>query len=530
MSATSEDKNNDQSSADLAETPELVVTTQDIMVAEQNHELATATDFETPDTTTTRQQDQHTYSPFRDGENRPGTTADPPNNAGNQERSSYHMGTTLTATTDRIDQALRQGPIIDENNARNQTVTGQNDQLPMQPTNQTNSMPQADMQTMMTMMATAISQMAPANGQNAEMAALQRQIESLTRLVDAGRSEPEMNTTIHNPLDALTENQIYKTVQQRMGKSKFGGALPSNKVKGPILFQWEMDMLAILKVLNLYPAILGEDLTDRAQNLSAYAITQGLTEDMQTRIAAQPRLTTSGLELWNYLQQTYAPKGINGMIFGLTTLRDATVDEPVTPDAVRSYIDNLRVLWLFNERQICPIVTWGCKLEMIFRALEAPWAVQFKYQLTCKLQTDIAARTDEYRMTADDGESLVTSVIADLLEFMATVDVSTAMASPGRAEIHSTYTQPRGKGKGKGGKGGGKSKGKGAAGRQMLAEERARIQEYYRHKTADERATRMASRINDTCGRCGQTGHWRMDPECPGPDAGADVHVTEIDM
>ena len=30
MSATSEDKNNDKSSADLAETPELVVTTQDI--------------------------------------------------------------------------------------------------------------------------------------------------------------------------------------------------------------------------------------------------------------------------------------------------------------------------------------------------------------------------------------------------------------------------------------------------------------------------------------------------------------------
>ena len=105
MSATSEDKNNDQCSADLAETPELVVTTQDIMVAEQNNELATATDFETPDTTTTRQQDQRNYSPFRDGENRPGTTADPPNNAGNQERSSYHMGTTLTATTDRIDHS-----------------------------------------------------------------------------------------------------------------------------------------------------------------------------------------------------------------------------------------------------------------------------------------------------------------------------------------------------------------------------------------------------------------------------------------
>ena len=395
---------------------------------------------------------------------------------------------------------------------------------------------QFDMQLMAQLMAGAMAQMPTMASpvQSAEMQALHRQIDSLTRQVERTEIESTMTLKIHNPLDHLTENQIYKTVQQRLGKNKFAGALPSNssKTKGPILFQWEIDILAILKVLNLYPAIVGEDLTDRAQNLSAYAIMQGLTEELQTRIASQPRLTTSGQDLWNYLQTTYAPRGINGMIFALTTMRDAAPEGDSTPDSVRKYIDLLRVLWLFNERQICPTVTWGCKLEMLMRALEAPWATTFKFNLIQNMQRQVMAHNEDYVMSNEDGETLITGAILEILEFLATVDVDSVLAGPGRAEINATHTGGKGKGKGKGGKGKGKGKGwgKGAAGRQMLDSERTRIREYYQNETEEDKAARLASRVNDTCGRCGRTGHWRMDPECRGPAESHEAHATEIDF
>jgi hypothetical protein len=323
-----------------------------------------------------------------------------------------------------------------------------------------------------------------------------------------------------NPIMTLTENQVHKTTNQRLGKNKYAGAMPGNKVEGPILFQWEMEMTAVLKVLNLYPAIMGDDLDERAQSLSAYAIMQGLDADLITRISAQPRLTNSGVDLWNYLQATYAPKGISGMIYALTALKDATPEKPLTPDSVRKYIDNLRVLWMFNERQICPTVTWGVKLEMIFRALDAPWACQYKFHLVRRLQDQVAAMEltteADQAMATDDGEALVGATIAEILDYLATVDVSDTPA--GLPEVH--YTS-RGKGKGKG---------KGKGGRRMLDAERDRIREYYRNETTEQAERRRANRANDTCGACGQTGHWRMDPECPGATdrSTTEAHVTEV--
>jgi len=573
-----------------------VVAVQSIMVAEQTQELATATTFATPDATTQRQgqvnEVRPDYSPYRTNQDQDLT----PTSNNDQTTQNYEIDPTRPASTTQtrgmttnaelIDQALRHGPEIDvrasppvtNGTAPKCTLdgcdlprypghdfctqdhydryhgvmypyngAGRVDLLPpayhpgalpgmATPTASILSPGQFDMQLMAQLMAGAMAQLPtmPSPGQSAEMEALHRQIDSLTRQMERTDTDSNMTMTIHNPLDHLTENQIYKTVQQRLGKNKFAGALPStsSKTKGPILFQWEIDILAILKVLNLYPAIVGEDLTDRAQNLSAYAIMQGLTEELQTRIASQPRLTTSGQDLWTYLQATYAPRGINGMIFALTTMRDAAPEGESTPDSVRKYIDSLRVLWLFNERQICPTVTWGCKLEMLMRALEAPWATNFKFNMIQNMQRQVMAQIDDYEMTTEDGESLITGAILEILEFLATVDVDSVLAGPGRAEINATYAGGKGKGKGKGGKGKGKGKGwgKGAAGRQMLDTERARIREYYQHETEEDRAARLASRVNDTCGRCGRTGHWRMDPECRGPSDSNEAHVTEIDF
>ena len=166
------------------------------------------------------------------------------------------------------------------------------------------------------------------------------------------------------------------------------------------------------------------------------------------------------------------------------------------------------------------------------RALEAPWATNFKFNMIQNMQRQVMAQIDDYEMTTEDGESLITGAILEILEFLATVDVDSVLAGPGRAEINATYAGGKGKGKGKGGKGKGKGKGwgKGAAGRQMLDTERARIREYYQHETEEDRAARLASRVNDTCGRCGRTGHWRMDPECRGPSDSNEAHVTEIDF
>ena len=377
----------------------------------------------------------------------------------------------------------------------------------------TQMMTQMAMQNQATQLTTNANADSDIDALNDKITTLTNQMTNLTTTDNAS------STSNYNAIDNLTENQVYKTVNQRLGKTKFGGAMPGNGTKGPILFQWEMDMLSILKVLNLYPAISGEDYSDRAQALSAYAIIQGLTEDMQTRISAQPKLTICGLDLWKYLQSTYAPRGVTGMIFGLTSLKEAKPAKPLTPETVRKYFDELRVLWLFNERQICPIVSWGCKLEMLFRALDAPWASQFKFHLTRRLQDEIAVMDIDDGPDAEDGEALIVSTIADITEFLATVDVGSSPV----AELH--YTQTGGKG-GKGGKSKGGKGGKGN--RRMLDFERNRIRDYYANESDADRRQRQASRAKDTCATCGQLGHWRMDPECKGARDEGEAHVTEV--
>jgi hypothetical protein len=422
--------------------------------------------------------------------------------------------TTHATTTDPADPTGFSTPVqTDPTNLPEANGGGPAPYSPLDMTNHNMNVTHNMLQQLTCMM----SQMATQNtgAESPVIADLNRRIITLTDQVTNlnGNDNASTTTSFMNPVECLSENQIYKTVNQRLGRTKFGGAMPGNGVKGPILFQWEMEVLSVLRVLNLHAAIMGEDLTDRAQNLSSYAIMQGLTEEMQTRISAQPRLTTSGMGLWNYLQATYAPKGVAGMIFGLTSMKDATPAKPVTPDTIRKYIDDLRVLWLFNERQICCNISWGCKLEMLFRALESTWASQFKFHLTRRLQEEVAVLDMNDGLDAEEGEALVLSTINEIMEYLATVDIGRSTT----ADLHYT-TGGRGNGRGKG-------KGKGRGGRRMLDSERDRIRSYYDRETAAERAQRQASRVNDTCGTCGKTGHWRMDPECPGA---TEAQVTEL--
>jgi hypothetical protein len=120
---------------------------------------------------------------------------------------------------------------------------------------------------------------------------------------------------------------------------------------------------------------------------------------------------------------------------------------------------------------------------------------------------------------AEDGEALIVSTIADITEFLATVDVGSSPV----AELH--YTQTGGKG-GKGGKSKGGKGGKGN--RRMLDFERNRIRDYYANESDADRRQRQASRAKDTCATCGQLGHWRMDPECKGARDEGEAHVTEV--
>lgn len=71
-----------------------------------------------------------------------------------------------------------------------------------------------------------------AHGQSAEIRALNEQVAALTTQMADQTNDYHSLQSMSNPIDKLTENQIYKTVNQRIGKNKFAGKLPGTDIKG----------------------------------------------------------------------------------------------------------------------------------------------------------------------------------------------------------------------------------------------------------------------------------------------------------
>jgi len=196
----------------------------------------------------------------------------------------------------------------------------------------------------------------------------------------------------------------------------------------------------------------------------------------------------------------------------LTRLAKPTrVNGNVTPDEVRAYIERCRSLWLLSSRQICKDITWGTKIEMLFRALDDDWCQQFRFALTERIQNKIstAATGTHAEYSEHVGEALIEYTITEMLTFVATH--SAQIATSGKrpiAEVNYTDKGGKGKGGGKGGNSRGSSWRTPAKGPERVA--------YFANETDAQKAVRLASRAGKDCSRCGGKNHFSCDPECKG--------------
>ena len=186
-----------------------------------------------------------------------------------------------------------------------------------------------------------------------------------------------------------SQKAVHSEVKQRFDDtSKFDGAVISSLNatagrQGPALHEWELAVfIAMLRHLDLAEAALGNDYHPETQRLAAFAMMEALSVRMKTAIYRQPHLTTNAAALWTYLQATYAPRGIAGLLYAMQECAKAKPRGKITPDSARDYIEHCRSLWLLSSKQICPTMSWGQKLEMILRVLQADWCSTFKFGLT----------------------------------------------------------------------------------------------------------------------------------------------------
>ena len=256
----------------------------------------------------------------------------------------------------------------------------------------------------------------------------------------------------------LTEQRCNKAVTISITKDGFfDGNTPASGRTGPPIHEWQIEMKAVCVGLGLDKAIMNEDNDAYMQKMAAFTLMQGLTQRMRTAICKQPSLTNNGSQLWVYLDSVYSPQGIAGLLYCMSLTRlakPARVNGNVTPDEVRAYIERCRSLWLLSSRQICKDITWGTKIEMLFRALDDDWCQQFRFALTERIQNKIstAATGTHAEYSEHVGEALIEYTISEMLTFVATH--SAQIATSGKRPIAEVnYTDKGGKGKG-GGKGG----------------------------------------------------------------------------
>ena len=169
-----------------------------------------------------------------------------------------------------------------------------------------------------------------------------------------------------------------------------GASDTSPQATGPLLHDFELTIMTVLRNFGLEDAVLGKDNDCNRLRLSAYLIRLGLSSRLRTAIGRQPRLASSGQQLWVYLQEVYGRNGIAGMLRCLKQCHSLSVKTTCTPDAVREHVDSCRSLWLMNEQQLCPFMTWGSKLAMLFAGLEAPWCHRFRATLVEELEAKAA--------------------------------------------------------------------------------------------------------------------------------------------
>ena len=281
----------------------------------------------------------------------------------------------------------------------------------------------------------------------------------------------------------------------------------------------------MLRQLGLEDAALGSDYDPERLRNAAYALMQGLSPRMRTAVCRQPALTANGAALWTHLKATYAPRGIAGLLYAMRLCRDLKpgktgAGEITGPQDVRTHIESCRSLWLLNSRQICPDITWGAKIEMLFRALESNWTSNFRFNLTERLQIK-----EEQGVPGNDiVEFAIVEMQVYAAGFTQTQSSNTAAeafytgtAAPKKPmdRSHPKYDHdvPAFK------------KGDSAS----IAARKA----YFASETSSQKSRRLAARkaSGETCAGCGEKGHFRCDPECPGKRPAAktaEAHVTLV--
>ena len=82
-----------------------------------------------------------------------------------------------------------------------------------------------------------------------------------------------------------------------------------------------------------------------------------------------------------------------------------------------------------NEQQLCPFMTWGSKLAMIFAGLEAQWCHRFRASLVEELEIKAAREGLNLKGAAisQAGDNLVEYTIGKIHRFLGSEEAASAL-------------------------------------------------------------------------------------------------------